>query len=159
MKLFFIRNKNLISIFLFLFITGCNSSTPGDGNTWSMEVGNHTIQVEIADSPQEWELGLSYRDTLAEDHGMLFVFPDESRRVFWMRGCNFDIDLAYIESNGVISEIITMEKEPLDTPLDSLTRYPSQSTTIRYVLEMIGGWFAEHDVNVGTIIDLSQFSN
>jgi uncharacterized membrane protein (UPF0127 family) len=159
MKLFFIRNKNLISIFLFLFIAECNSSTPGDGNTWTIEVGNRTIQVEIADSPQEWELGLSYRDTLAEDHGMLFVFPDESRRVFWMRGCNFDIDIAYIESNGAISEIITMEKESLDTPLDSLTRYPSQSTTIKYVLEMIGGWFEEHDVNIGTIINLSQFSN
>ena len=57
------------------------------------------------------------------------------------------------------SEIITMEKEPLNTPLDSLTRYPSQSTTIKYVLEMIGGWFEEHDINVGTIINLNQFSN
>lgn len=159
MKLFFIQSKTLITFFIFLFVTGCNSSAKNGGNTWTIEVGDHTIQVEIADSPQEWELGLSYRDTLAEDHGMLFVFPDESRRVFWMRGCNFDIDLAYIESNGAISEIITMEKEPLDTPLDSLMTYPSQSATIKYVLEMIGGWFAEHDVNVGTIINLSQFSN
>lgn len=154
MKLFFIRSKTLISFFIFLFVTGCNSSATNGRDTWTIEVGSHTIQVEIADSPAEWELGLSYRDTLAENHGMLFVFPDESRRVFWMRGCNFDIDLAYIESNGAISEIITMEKEPLDTPLDSLATYPSQSTTIKYVLEMIGGWFGEHDVNVGTIINL-----
>lgn len=156
MKLFFIRSKTLISFLLFLFIVGCNSSAPGEGNTRTIEVGSHTIQVEIADSEEEWELGLSYRDTLAEDHGMLFIFPDENRREFWMRGCNFDIDLAYIESNGTISEIITMEKEPLDTPLDSLTSYPSQSTTIKYVLEMIGGWFDEHDVNVGMIVSLNQ---
>lgn len=159
MKLFFSNSKTPIFFFIFLFVGGCNSSNPGQDNTRTIELGSQIIQVEIADTPEEWELGLSYRDTLAEDHGMLFVFPNESRRVFWMRGCNFDIDLAYIESNGIISEIITMEKEPLDTPLDSLTTYPSQSTTIKYALEMIGGWFEEHNVNAGTIVDLSQFSN
>lgn len=147
----------LALFFLILYSAGCdNSEEEQNGNTISLEVENQTIRVEIADSPQEWQLGLSYRDTLAENHGMLFVFPEEKRRTFWMRGCNFDIDLAYIESDGTISEIITMEKEPLDTPLDSLTEYPSQSTSIRYVLEMIGGWFEENNVSAETKLDLSQ---
>jgi len=152
------QNKTLIIFFIVLFITGCNlSEGNGQENTRTIEIGNQTVQVEIADTPQERELGLSYRDTLTQDHGLLFVFPNESRRVFWMRGCNFDIDLAYIESNGTISEIITMKKEPLDTPLYSLKEYPSKSTKIRYTLEMIGGWFEKHNVNVGTRINLSQF--
>ncbi len=160
MKLFFSKSKlSILFLFLFLSFAGCNSSAPGEDNTWNIEVGEQIIQVEIADSPEEWELGLSYRDTLAWDHGMLFIFPNESRRVFWMKGCYFDIDLAYIESDGTISEIITMEKEPLNTPPESLRTYPSQSTTIKYVLEMIGGWFDEQDVNIGTTINLNQFSN
>lgn len=159
MKRFSCRHKILIYLLILISLTGCDNSEENQNNTISIGVGNQTIHVEIADSPQEWELGLSYRDTLAENHGMLFVFPNESRRFFWMRGCNFDIALAYIESNGIISEIVTMEKEPLNTPLDSLTTYPSQSTTIKYALEMIGGWFKEHDVNVGTIVNLNQSGN
>jgi len=152
------QNKTLIFFFIVLFITGCNlSEGNGQENTRTIEVGNQIVQVEIADTPIERVNGLAFRDTLAENHGMLFVFPDESRKVFHMIGCKFDIDLAYIESNGIISEIITMEKEPLDTPLDSLKKYLSQSTTIKYALEMIGGWFEEHDVNVGTRINLNQF--
>jgi len=151
------QNKTLIFFLILLFIAGCNNSDTSHDNTWTIELDSQIIQVEIADSPQEWKLGLSYRDTLARDHGMLFIFPDERRRAFWMIGCKFDIDLAYIESNGTISEIITMEKEPLDTPLDSLKKYPSKSTTIKYALEMMGGWFDEHNVNAGTRINLGQF--
>jgi uncharacterized membrane protein (UPF0127 family) len=154
--------KGLFSIlfFLMLSLAGCDNTEEGQENsTISLEIGNQTIQVEVADSPREWELGLSYRDILADNHGMLFVFPYESRRVFWMKGCNFDIDLAYIESDGTISEIITMEKEPLSTPPESLTTYPSQSTTIRYVLEMIGGWFEEHNIETNAKVSLDQINN
>lgn len=160
MKSFFSKSK-LPILFLLLFVSfvGCNNSAPGEDNTWNIEVGGQIIQVEVADSPEELEMGLSYRDTLAVDHGMLFVFPSERRRVFWMKGCNFNIDLAYIESDGTISEIITMEKEPLDTPPESLTTYPSQSTTIKYALEMIGGWFDEHEITADIKINLDQFSN
>ncbi|MBN1695023.1 DUF192 domain-containing protein [candidate division WOR-3 bacterium] len=157
MKGFFTRNISLL--ILFIFISGCNTPEESEDNTSTIEVGSQNVLVEIADAPQEWELGLSYRDTLAVDHGMLFVFANESRRVFWMRGCYFDIDLAYIESDGTISEIITMEKEPLNTPPESLKTYPSQSTTIKYALEMIGGWFEEHNVDVDTEVNLEQISN
>ena len=142
---------------IFIFLPGCNISDGSQNNTRTIKVGNHTIQVEIADTPIKRANGLSFRDTLQENHGMLFIFPNESRKNFHMLGCKFDIDLAFIESNGMISEIITMEKEPLGTPVDSLTNYPSQSTTIKYALEMVGGWFEEHGVNIGTIIDIGQF--
>lgn len=159
MRQLFNENKTLIFFSIVLFIPGCNISDDSNNTTRIIEVGNHTIQVEIADTPIKRANGLSFRDTLAENHGLLFIFPDESRRGFHMLGCKFDIDLAYIESNGIISEIITMEKEPLTTPPESLTTYLSQSTTIRYALEMIGGWFEEHDVSVDTEINLEQINN
>lgn len=151
-----VKIKIYLFFLIFLFITGCNIGGDNHGNIKTIEVGNQRIEVEIADTPQKWETGLSYRDTLPENHGMLFVFPEENRRVFWMRGCNFDIDLAYIEANGTISEIIAMRKEPLNTPLNSLKTYPSQSTEIKFALEMIGGWYQEHNVNVGTRINLGR---
>jgi uncharacterized membrane protein (UPF0127 family) len=159
MKKFFNNIKTLPFFLMLLFAAGCNDTDEKQDNITTLEIGDKTIQIEIAESPQEWELGLSYRDTLAQDHGILFVFPNERRRVFWMRGCNFDIDLAYIESNGTVSEIITMKKEPLNTPPESLTTYPSQSTTIKYALEMIGGWFEDHNIEVNAKVNLDQFSD
>jgi uncharacterized membrane protein (UPF0127 family) len=155
MQLFLKANKTLIFSFIFLFIVGCNNANQGEDNTRTLELDSQIIHVEIADSPQEWELGLSYRDTLQENHGMLFIFPDAHRRIFWMKGCNFDIDIAYIEPNGIISEIITMKKEPLNTSPDSLIRYVSQSIKVKYALEIIGGWFAEHNINAGIAINFN----
>jgi uncharacterized membrane protein (UPF0127 family) len=159
MEEFLNSNKILIFPLILLLAAGCNHTDDNHYNTTTLEVEKKIIQIEIADSPQEWEMGLSYRDTLAGDIGMFFVFPNERRRVFWMRGCNFDIDLAYIESDGIISEIITMKKEPLNTPPESLTTYPSQSTTIKYALEMIGGWFEDHNINANAKVNLDQFSD
>ncbi len=156
----FLKGFFLILLFLLFSPAGCdNSGEEEKENTISLEIGDQSITIEIADSPREWELGLSYRDTLADNHGMLFVFPDERGRSFWMRGCNFDIDLAYIESDGTISEIVNMKKEPLETPLDSLATYPSQSTKIKYVLEMIGGWFEAHNIDTNAKVDLDEISN
>ncbi len=153
------RSKTLIFFLTLFFVAGCDRKNDNQNNLTTIEIGKEIIRVEIADSPRKWELGLSYKDTLPKNHGMLFVFPDEHRRVFWMRGCNFDIDLAYIESDGTISEIITMKKEPLNTPLDSLKTYLSRSTTIKYVLEMIGGWFDENNIKTGKKIDLDHLGN
>jgi uncharacterized membrane protein (UPF0127 family) len=88
---------------------------------------------------------------------MLFVFPTPSKLVFWMLRCHFDIDVAYIDKQGVIREIITMKAQPLDTPEPDLIRYPSGSDQIQYALEMNGGWFKEHQVVVGTRLDLKRF--
>jgi uncharacterized membrane protein (UPF0127 family) len=157
MKQLSFKTKTYPLLLIFLYVIGCDTGRDNQENIKTLEVGSQTIEVEIADTPQEWEMGLSYRDTLQENHGMLFVFPDESRRVFWMKGCNFDIDVAYIEATGTINEIITMKKEPLNTPLNSLKTYPSQSTKIRFALEMIGGWYEKNNVSAGTRINLGRF--
>jgi uncharacterized membrane protein (UPF0127 family) len=123
----------------------------------TIEIQGIVIKVEVADSPGERAKGLSDRDTLPPDRGVLFVFPDEARRVFWMYHCNFDIDLAYIDEYGIIREIITMEKEPFNRPLDSLKKYISNSSKIRFVLETNGGWFEKNNIHVGNQIDLHSF--
>ncbi|HEY7219395.1 MAG TPA: DUF192 domain-containing protein, partial [Candidatus Binatia bacterium] len=45
---------------------------------------NVAFQVEVADSPAKRQLGLQYRRELASDHGMIFLFPEESQQTFWM---------------------------------------------------------------------------
>jgi hypothetical protein len=142
-----------ILISSFLLISNCKTSE----NESVIRIGRKRVRVEVADTPSERAIGLSYRKTIEENKGVLFVFPDVSRREFWMYKCNFDIDLAYIDASGVIKEIVTMEREPLDKKVDSLKRYISNSQNIKFTLEMKGGWFKENNIEIGTKINLSHF--
>lgn len=136
-----------------LLISNCRTSE----NESVIRIGRVRVKVEVADTPSERVIGLSYRKTLEENKGVLFVFPDVSRREFWMYKCNFDIDLAYIDTSGTIREIVTMKREPLDKAVDSLKRYISNSQNIKFALEMKGGWFKENNINIGTKINLRRF--
>ncbi len=142
-----------VYLFLFLLLPNCKKN----GNVKTIEINGNKVKVEIADTPGERLLGLQGRDTLPPNYGMLFVFPDEKRREFWMFRCKFDIDLAYIDASGIIREIITMKKEPPIRPIDSLKSYPSHSSRIKFALETMGGWFLANGVRVGTQIDLRRF--
>ncbi len=139
---------------MLLFLIQCDSRK----NSYrKIKINNKWIKVEVTDTPAERMVGLSNRYSLPENQGMLFVFPDKAKREFWMYKCNFDIDLAYIDASGIIREIITMKKEPFNLPIDSLRKYPSSSSEIKFAIEMKGGWFKEHNVEVGTQLDLKGF--
>ena len=136
-----------------LLLSNCRTSE----NESVIRIGRKRVKVEVADTPSERVIGLSYRKTLEENKGVLFVFPDVSRREFWMYKCNFDIDLAYIDTSGTIREIVNMKREPLDKAADSLKRYISNSQNIKFALEMKGGWFKKNNINTGTKINLRRF--
>ncbi len=100
-----------------------------------------TLWVEIAATPEAQVQGLMFRDTLPENRGMLFVYPEPRRLVFWMRNTTIPLDLAFADEQGVIVEIQQME--PLS---DSLHQAPQP---VRYALEVNRGWFQRHGVQVG----------
>lgn len=122
-----------------------------------VRIGSTYAYLEIADEASEIERGLSYREELDWNHGMLFCFPEAERRGFWMRHCYFDIDLAYLDSNGVIRQILFMKTEPLGTPPSQLKIYYSDSDDIQYVIEMNAGWFAANNVQVGDTADVKKY--
>ena len=123
-------------------------------------IGKEVVTLEIADEQDEIVQGLSDRNDLEPDHGMLFCFPDTAKRTFWMYHCSsFDIDLAYISSDGVVREIMTMRAEPEDTPPQLLKTYPSKRSDIQYVIEMMGGWYAAHHIKPGDSTDCNRFQS
>jgi uncharacterized membrane protein (UPF0127 family) len=63
------------------------------------------VRVEIADDASERVRGLMYRTALAENRGMLFVFPDEERLSFWMKNTLIPLSIAFIDSKGRIVDI------------------------------------------------------
>lgn len=107
----------------------------------TLRIGGVEVTVEIADEPSERKRGLMHRDSLPSDHGMLFVYPEEGVRSFWMRDTSIPLSIAFIDRRGHIVDIQQM------TPHSD--RFHESPGPVLYALEMPRGWFARHGVKVG----------
>jgi len=104
------------------------------------------VRVEVAATLDERQLGLMFRQELAEDAGMLFLFAREVQTGFWMRNTYVPLDIAYIGADRRVIEI--QQGKPLDeTPLTPGGKY-------LYVLELNAGWFESHDMGPGAVVTL-----
>lgn len=122
-----------------------------DDSTLEIDVGGNTFTVEIAATPDDRQRGLMYRDTLGEDQGMLFVFPREEMRSFWMKNTSIPLSIAYIDAGGVIREIYDMEPYSL-APVPS--RFPAM-----YALEVRQGRFTELGIEPGDRVTIPDIES
>lgn len=111
------------------------------------------FELELALTPNQRYQGLSDREYIPDDGGMLFVFPDEARRTFVMRRCLVPIDLIYLDAEGRVLNTHQMEVEPYNRPDWLLTRYRSDGPA-QYVIELAGGMLDELALSPGDRIDL-----
>jgi len=109
--------------------------------TTRIRIGGVEVMAEIADNDELRAQGLMNRDSLAENHGMLFVYGTAQVRSFWMRNTRIPLDIAFIDTNGVIINIEQMEPQ-------SDQNYFSQGPML-YALEMDQGWFEAKGVGPG----------
>jgi len=110
-----------------------------------------TVKIEVADTPQSREMGLMYRDTLASDAGMLFVFPAPSNQVFWMKNTRIPLDMVFADSQrrviGIVANAVPYSEARLSVPGDS-----------QYVLEVNGGFCQRRGVKAGDRLEFLGFS-
>jgi len=88
--------------------------------------------VEVAINFQDQAKGLSHRQYLADNEGMIFVFPPKTRISFWMKDTYIPLDLIFINADGKINDIVSDAKPLSETPL--YADYPYQ-----YCLEINAG--------------------
>jgi len=100
------------------------------------------VDVEVARTPAEQERGLMFRERLAPGTGMLFVFPASQDHVFWMRNTLVSLDMIFVDEKGVVVGVVERAE-----PLSEAGR--SVGMPSRYVLEVPGGFAAEHGVRPG----------
>ena len=65
-----------------------------------------TFLVEVIRDKEGLKKGLSFRDQMPEDHGMLFVLDTSQDTAFWMKGMKFPLDIIFIDQNMQIIEIL-----------------------------------------------------
>jgi uncharacterized membrane protein (UPF0127 family) len=106
-----------------------------------MRVGDVDIRVELALDEEERAQGLMFRPRLSADDGMLFVYPSEGHRSFWMGNTLIPLDIAFFREDGALLNVN-------ETPIypDPRNPPPSYATSnsdgpARFVLEMNLGWF------------------
>jgi len=114
-------------------------------HTAQIQIENETLDVEIAETAQQLGKGLRFRETLAENAGMLFVFPKPQRLSFWMKDASIPLSIAFIQPDGKIVQIRKMQ------PYDE-TPVPSLSDAVTYALLVNQGWFERHGISAGTVI-------
>jgi len=98
--------------------------------------GDVVFQAEIADTPDERTKGLMFREQMDDDHGMIFLFPDEQQRSFWMKNTLIPLDMIFIRSDHTILGVVE-NAEPQTTVSRSV---PGAS---QFVLEINAGRAAE----------------
>ncbi len=108
------------------------------------------VQVEVADDDAERAQGLMNRETLGQERGMLFVYPDEREMSFWMKNTLIPLSIAYIDSEERIVDIQDM-KALDDEPPHYVSSEPAQ-----YALEVNKGFFDERGVKVGDTVELPE---
>lgn len=106
--------------------------------------GERSFSIEIADEPQERSAGLMFRETMDDDHGMLFVFEQAQPVGFWMKNTPLPLDLIFIGGDGRVKEI--HRGEPFsEAPIAS-------QEPIRFVLELKYGTAQRTGLNEGDLI-------
>lgn len=113
-------------------------------------VNGKKIQVEIADTELERETGLMNRESLQENSGMLFVYPDSEIRSFWMKNTLIPLDIIFIDENLEIVDI----KNALPCYSEPCALYTS-SLPAKYVLEVNSGFSEENNISIGEKVSLS----
>lgn len=104
-------------------------------------VNGYSVQVEEALSPLQQKRGLSGRAHLAENQGMLFIFPKESPLTFWMHEMRIPIDMIWLNS---ACQVVFMQQDV--QPCEKAKVCTSYVADGKYVLETRAGFAAQHDV-------------
>ena len=113
-----------------------------------IKVGNYSLNVEIADSEDERKKGLSGRNTLEENTGMLFSFGQENvLPSFWMKGMLIPIDIIWINDGKIAKIDKSVQPEPGKT--DSDLSFYRPNAPIDFVLEVPAGFSGKNNIGVG----------
>jgi uncharacterized membrane protein (UPF0127 family) len=130
---------------LLLSALGCDHSPAGLPMV-TMRLGNKSFQLEVAATEPAQETGLMKRDSMPEDHGMIFVFKDEKVLAFWMKNTRFPLDIIYIDSQGKVVSIRRMQPYDLNT---TSSIYPA-----KYAIELNAGAAENAGVKVGDALNI-----
>ena len=150
----YIKNISFIVVVLFLGITVFFLSNQNiflrkatGNNIKFAKIGEQILKVDLALTRGEQEQGLSGREGLRNDGGMLFIFSKSSVNYFWMKDMNFPIDIIWIDQN---LKIIYIKK---DAQPSSYPNSFGPGVDNLYVLEVSDGFSEKNNLKEGDLVE------
>jgi hypothetical protein len=117
------------------------STSSAPAKSYNLQTPSRTYDLEVAVTPEEQSKGLGGRETMRVDAGMIFWYPDQAERCFWMKDTRFALDIIWVGSDKRITKL--QERLSPDT-------YPNQfCANARYVIELRSGEAARSSLRVG----------
>ena len=122
-----------------------------DASAPQVQLGDKTLHVEIADTAKKRTQGLSDREPLATDQGMLFIFLNDGRYSIWMKDMKFSLDIIWINRFG---KVVHIEHGVHPNTYPGKTFISDEPA--RYVLEVLAG--VGEAVKVGDAVKFKNIS-
>ena len=114
--------------------------------TTTMTLKGKLFTMEVADTEAKTQRGLMYRDSMAEDHGMLFVMSKADAWSFWMHNTRIGLDIIFVDRAGKVVLIDTR------APMDETGHGPS--TPVQYVIELNAGMAQKIGLRTGDSMEI-----
>lgn len=109
-----------------------------------LSAGMHLIDAQVAQSPEQRQIGLMHRAQMPVTEGMLFVFEQPATQCFWMKNTLLPLTAAFVADDGRVVNLADMQPQTTDSHCSA--------EPVRFVLEMNQGWFAKRGVKAGSRI-------
>jgi hypothetical protein len=107
----------------------------------ALSVGMFQIDAQVAQSPEERQIGLMFRTQMPQNEGMLFIFEQPTTQCFWMKNTLLPLTAAFVDDAGFIVNLADMKPQTTETHCSA--------KPVRFVLEMNQGWFAKKGIKAG----------
>jgi len=119
-----------------------HAQSPAGPPVVKLTAGMHVVRAEVAADFTSRMQGLMYRESLAPNAGMLFVFDEVSVHCMWMKNTLIPLSVAFIDEGGAIVNIADMQ------PHSEQSHCAARPAL--FALEMAQGWFAQRGIKPGT---------
>jgi uncharacterized membrane protein (UPF0127 family) len=129
--------------------SACASSSPARVD---VHIGAVLVHAEVATTPAAQIKGLGGRESMADDAGMLFVFPNARQATFWMKDMRFPLDFVWISADKHVEEVTQSVPAPAPGTADAdLTLY-KPAGAVQYVVELNAGAVEASGIRVGDAV-------
>ena len=110
-----------------------------------------SFTVELARTVEEQEKGLMFRDSMPDNHGMIFLFDDQTERSFWMKNTLIPLDMIFLDKNMSVVEVKANVPPCKADPCEVYNSKPAM-----YVLEINAGLSEKYIIVEGSKMSLRK---
>jgi uncharacterized membrane protein (UPF0127 family) len=144
----------LLGLCLCLLLAACSGERPSslaDLNTRAVTLpSGAVIRAEMMTRPEDLARGMKFRDALAEDRGMIFIYAAEGHYRFWMYEVKVPLDIVWMDRNRKIVQVIH-NCPPCPGPESACPVYGGDFPA-QYILELAAGSAKKHNLKPGAIL-------